>query len=353
MKNGKVGIGIIGAGNIAQSAHLPAYAKHKDCEVVSVYDIKEGRGADAAKKFGITRVASSLEELLADPEVDAVSVCTWNNGHKDASIEALKAGKHVLCEKPMAMTVAEAEEMREAADKSGKVFLMGFVNRYRRQAQYLKEMAEAGTFGDFYHARTSHLRRRGTPLGWFTDPAKSGGGPVIDIGVHILDITWYLLGRPEPLSVSSTVHSFMGDYKTKGVSRWEAYDTDNLIFGVEDSAAGMIRFKNGCSLNFEVSWAINAPASGNYSFLYGTKAGCSLNPLEIYGEANGYLSDSKPVLARAGGDLDEGFLNETRHFLDCVLGKCEPIAPAKDGVIVQRILNGIYDSAKAGKEILI
>jgi predicted dehydrogenase len=352
MKNGKIGIGIIGAGNIAQSAHLPSYAQHNDCEVVSVYDIKEGRGASAAAKFGITRVADSLDELLADPDVDAVSVCTWNNGHKDAAVAALKAGKHVLCEKPMTVSVADAEIMGKAADASGKVFLMGFVNRFKNGTKVLKEMAEEGKFGEFYYARASHLRRRGTPLGWFTDPAKSGGGPVIDIGVHMLDVAWYLLGKPEPLSVSATVHKFLGDYKTKGVSRWEAYDTDNLIFDVEDSAAGMIRFKNGCSLNFDVSWAINAPRTAMEVHLYGTKAGCSLDPLETYGEDGGYLTDNKPVLS-GGNGLDMGFFNETRHFLDCIQGKCKPIAPASDGVAVQKILNGIYDSALAGKEILI
>jgi predicted dehydrogenase len=357
MKNGKIGIGIIGAGNIAQNAHLPSYAKHKDCEIVSIFDHKPGRAAQCAAKFApgdAPRVADSLDDLLNNKDVDAVSVCTWNNDHAASCIAALKAGKHVLCEKPMAMTVAEAEAMKAAADASGKVFLTGFVSRFRSDVQIIREMAEEGKFGTFYYARASSLRRRGTPLGWFTDPKKAGGGPVIDIGVHVLDMTWYLLGKPEPTAVSATVHTRIGDYKTKGVSRWEAFDTDNLVFGVEDSAAGMIRFANGCSLNFDVSWALNGePSEAHSAWLYGDKAGCSLLPFKVFGEDAGYLTDNVPVLDKGGRDFDNVFVRETRHFLDCILGKCQPISPASDGLAVQKILNGIYDSAAAGKEIAL
>ena len=353
MQNKKIGIGVIGAGNIAQNAHLPSYLKRGDCKLESVYDIKEGRGAEAAAKFGIPHVADSLDELLANPKVDAVSVCTWNNAHAVSAIAACKAGKHVLCEKPMAMTVDEAEQMRKAADASGKVFLMGFVNRFRPDVAVLRTLLDEGRFGDIYYARSSCLRRRGTPLGWFTDMKKAGGGAVIDIGVHMLDLTWYLLGKPAPEAVSSTVHNYFGDYQTKGVTRWKAFDTDDLVFNVDDSAAGMIRFANGCSLNFDVSWAINGSPCGLMAYLYGTKAGCALEPLMVYGEEGGYLTDNAPALDKAYIDAESIFDIEIGHFLDCIQGKCTPIAPAADGVAIQRILNGIYDSAAAGKEILI
>ena len=353
MRNGKIGIGIIGAGNIAQSAHMPSYAKQYDCEIVSVFDSNYGRGADAAARFGAGHTAGSAGELLDNPEVDAVSVCTLNYAHAEMCIAALKAGKHVLCEKPMAMTVAEAEAIKAAADAApGQVFMMGFVSRFNNQVTVLKALADAGKFGDLYYARASTLRRRGTPLGWFTDSAKSGGGPVIDIGVHVLDLTWYLLGRPKPVSVSATVHYHIGDYQTKGVGRWKAFDTGDLVFNVEDSAAGMIRFENGCSLNFDVSWAINgAETEGHSVWLYGAKAGCSLTPFKVYGEEAGYLTDNTPTIAQ--NDFMDGFTLEIRHFLDCILGKCEPLSPVGDGLAVQRMLNGIYDSGKLGREVLL
>jgi predicted dehydrogenase len=341
----KIRIGFIGAGNIAQTAHIPSYLKQEDVELAAVYDLNAARTREVAEKYSM-RACGSLKELCAMKDINAVSVCTWNNAHAVSAIAAVKAGKHVLCEKPMAMTVAEAEKMKAAADKSGVVFLMGFVNRYRSEAQYIREMAESGKFGEIYYANAALRRRRGTPLGWFTDVSKSGGGPVIDIGVHLLDLTWFMMGRPEPTAVSAVTHYRIGDYQTKGVTRWEAFDKDNLVFDTEDSAAGMIRFKGGATMNFEVSWAINGAPCGLLSSLYGDRAGASLEPLEIYGEDGGYLTDNKPTLQQANI-----FDREIRHFLDCVEGKAKPIAPAADGLAVQRMLNGIYGSAKAGKEI--
>ena len=344
----KIRIGLIGAGNIAQNAHIPSYLKQDDAVLTAVYDLNAARTREVAEKYSIPHACASLQELCALQDVDAVSVCTWNNAHAESAIAAANAGKHVLCEKPMAMTVAEAEAMKAAAEKNGIVFMMGFVNRFRSEAQYIRHMADEGKFGDIYYANARLLRRRGTPLGWFTDTAKSGGGPVIDIGVHMIDLTWYMMGKPDPASVCAVTHYKLGDYQTKGVSRWEAFDKDNLVFNTEDSAAGMIRFANGAAMNFEVSWAINGAGCGLMSTLYGDKAGANLDPLAIYGEDGGYLTDNKPTVQQS-----QIFDNEIRHFLDCVQTGAQPISPAADGVAVQRILNGIYESAKVGKEIKI
>ena len=344
MKDGKIQIGIIGAGNIAQNAHIPSYLNTDGVKLAGVYDIKASRAAEVAGKYDMKQ-HPSLDSLLSDDTIDAVSICTWNNGHAESAIAASKAGKHVLCEKPMSMTVAEAVAMEEAAKASGKVFMMGFANRFRTQSKILTAMREDGNFGDIYYARTTLLRRRGTPLGWFTDVAKSGGGPVIDIGVHIIDLAWYLMGRPKPVSVLANTHYAFGDYKTKGVSRWEAFDTDNLIFNVEDSAAGTINFENGKSINFDVSWAINGEAEMNV-FLYGEKCGATFNPFKLYGEAAGYLTDNTPVF-----DNENPFDNEMNHFIDCIRTGCPPIAGASDGVAVQKILCGIYESSKTVKAV--
>ena len=344
MKDGKIHIGVIGAGNIAQNAHIPSYLKTKGVKLAGVYDIKTSRAAEVADKYDMQQHLS-LESLLSDDTIDAVSICTWNNGHAESAIAASKAGKHVLCEKPMSMTVDEALAMEEAAKTSGKIFMMGFVNRFRAQSKIITDMRENGDFGDIYYARATILRRRGTPLGWFTDVKKSGGGPVIDIGVHIIDLTWYLMGKPRPISVTANTHYALGDYKTKGVSRWEAFDTDNLIFNTEDSAAGTICFENGKSINFDVSWAINGEAEMN-AFLYGEKAGATFDPITIFGESAGYLTDNTPTF------IDENpFENEIGHFADCIRTGNAPIATASDGVAIQKILCGIYESAKLKKAI--
>lgn len=348
MKDGKIRIGLIGAGNIAQNAHIPAYLKQSDVELVGVCDLKEERAKEVAKKYGMKYAVTDYNELLAKDDIDAVSICTWNNAHAGAALAAAKAGKHILCEKPMAMNPGEAEAMLKAAKENNVVFQIGFVNRFRSDSKVIKEMADAGKFGDIYYSKATILRRRGTPLGWFTDLSKSGGGPVIDIGVHIIDLTWYLMGKPRPVSVSAATYHKIGDYKTKGVGRWVAFDTDDLKFETEDSANGFIRFENGATMNFEVSWAINGKEVGLSSMLYGDKAGASLEPLQIFGEEENYLVDSAPIV---GGE--DAFANEIRHFLDCVKEGKEPLATAEDGVLVQKMLNGIYDSAKLGKEILL
>ena len=348
MKNGKVRIGLIGAGNIAQNAHIPAYLKQADAELVAVCDLKEDRAKGVAEKYGMKHVTTDYNELVALDDVDAVSVCTWNNAHAKAAIAAAKAGKHILCEKPMAMNTQEAEAMKKAVEENHVVFMMGFVNRFRPDSKAIKEIADSGKLGEIYYAKTGVLRRRGTPLGWFTDLSKSGGGPVIDIGVHVIDLTWYLMGKPKPVSVSAATFRKIGDYKTKGVGRWVAFDTDDLKFETEDSASGFIRFENGVSMSFDVSWAINGKETGVYSNIFGTKAGASLDPLTIYGEEAHYLTDATPTVAR-----ENIFENEIRHFLDCVKEGRQPIAPVEDGVRIQKILNGIYDSARLGREVIL
>lgn len=341
----KVRVGIIGVGNIAQNAHIPAYLKQKDVELIACYDINTERAKEVAAKYNMT-AEESLEALVSRDDLDAISVCTWNNGHAKSAIAALKAGKHVLCEKPMAMNPAECEAMIAAQKESGKLLMMGFVYRFSPSAKAIKEMSDEGKFGKIYHARASILRRRGTPLGWFTDLSKSGGGPVIDIGVHVIDLTWYLMGKPKLVSVCAQVHNRIGDYKTKGVDRWEALDTDNLVFETEDSAAGIVKFENGVSMIVEVSWAINGEAEGVTSKIYGEKAGANFNPCKVFGEEAGYLSDINITTGR-----EDNFYNEIRHFIDCVKGEKECIAKGEDGLVIQKILNGIYESSAAGKEI--
>ncbi|SHF35097.1 Predicted dehydrogenase [Caldanaerobius fijiensis DSM 17918] len=342
----KIRIGLIGAGNICQNAHIPAYLKQDDVELVAVCDINEKRANEVKEKYGMKYAFTDFNDLVKLSDVDAVSVCTWNNAHAAATIAALNAGKHVLCEKPMAMNPEEAEAMIKAAKANNRILQIGFVNRFRADSKVIKEFAEKGRFGEIYFAKATYERRRGTPTGWFTNKAKSGGGPVIDIGVHVIDLTWYLMGKPKPVTVSAAVYDKIGDYKTKGVGRWHAFDPDDT-FDTEDSACAFIRFENGATMQVSVSWALNNKESMN-SEIFGTKAGASLSPFVIYDEQENYLIDSTPVV-----DREDPFYNEIKEFLTCIRENRTPIATGEDGLQIQKILNGIYESARLGKEIVL
>lgn len=345
----KIKVGLVGAGNIAQSAHLPAYQALKEqAEVVAIADVNLDRAREAADKFAIPAAYSSVEELLAGADVDMIDVCSWNSAHAPVVIAAARAGKAILCEKPMAESLASAQQMADEVNKAGVPFMMAMVSRFGEEQLLLHQMVEAGDLGEIYYAKTAYIRRRGTPLGWFTDTSKAGGGPVIDIGVHCIDRTWFLMGRPRPVRVSASVSHRIGDYQTKGVSRWVALDSDMTAFDTEDSAAAIIHFANGASMLVEASWALNAKPDA-YTQICGSKAGATLDPLTIYGEnAQGYLTDNQPTVGQSNG-----FQREIAHFLDCLKNGTKPLAPVEDGLAVQKMLQGIYDSARLQREVTL
>ena len=343
----KLKVGLIGAGNIAQSAHLPAYKSLDDrAEVVAIADINLARAQEAARLFNIPKAYGSVEELLAGSDVDYVDICVWNGSHAAVAIAAARAGKAILCEKPMSDCLAHSLEMEKEIRKAGVQFMMAMPSRFRGEAMLVHEMVEAGELGDIYYAKTGTMRRRGTPIGWFTDLSKSGGGPVIDIGVHCIDVTWFLMGRPKPTRVSAAISHAIGNFKTKGVKRWTAFDTGSGVFDTEDSASAIVHFENGASLLVEISWALNAKES-RYTQVCGTKGGAILDPLTIFTEnSQGYLTDNQPIVSQGNR-----FELEIAHFIDCLNTGKQPITPIEDGIAVQKILSGIYDSAKQGKEV--
>ncbi len=343
----KVKIGLVGAGNIATSAHLPAYQICKNAEVTAVADIDFGRAKAAAERFKIPKVFASVDEMLKNAEIDAVDICVWNNAHSDVAVAAAAAGKHILCEKPMAINLEQALLMQKAVKEAGVIFLLAVPGRFGYPNCVAREMYDKGELGEVYFAKTAYVRRRGTPTGWFTDKKTSGGGPVIDIGVHRIDAAWYLMGCPKPVRISAAISHRIGDYKTKGVGRWQGTQCPDNRFDTEDSGAGCIHFENGAILLFEVSWVINGPDHCDTQ-ICGTKAGIILEPLTVYGERDGYLStDSINVPS------DNHCLNEITHFADCIINKTEPIFPIDQAVTLQRMLEGIYESAKTGKEVVL
>ena len=346
----KLKVGIVGAGNIANSAHLPAYQKLKDIvEVVAIADIVPERAKASAEKFAIPHYYASVEELLANEDVDYVDICTWTAAHAPVCIAAAKAGKNILCEKPLAANLEQGLAMEKAVKEAGVQFMLAVVTRYGAEQFKFRELYEQGVFGEIYAAKCQYVRRRGTPGGWFTNKAIAGGGPVLDIGVHAIDRTWYLMDRPKPISCSAETSYRIGDYQTKGVSRWRPYgDTDEKVFDTEDSATVFFRFEGGKTLFAEIAWAINGPEVTGTQ-IFGSKAGCTFGPLTIYGEnAEGYLEDTKPEVV--GNNY---FVEEIRHFVTCLNEGKTPISPIDDAVTVQKMLDAIYRSAEAHAEVKI
>ncbi|HEX2926812.1 MAG TPA: Gfo/Idh/MocA family oxidoreductase, partial [Ruminiclostridium sp.] len=273
----KVKIGIIGAGNISE-VHIAGYKALDNVELYAVCDINEERARNSAEKNGFKHVFTDYNEMLKMPELDAVSVCTWNSVHAPATIAALKAGKHVICEKPMALNSKEAMEMEKTAKENGKILMIGFVRRFGNDAKVLKDFIEGGMMGEMYFAKASYLRRAGCPGGWFSDKKRSGGGPLIDLGVHVIDLVRYLMGKPKVVSVSGTTFSKLGQRNNlKSTKGYVASDTGD-IFDVEDLALATIRFDNGAVLSVEASFSLNLKEDTGSIELFGTKAGAKLDP---------------------------------------------------------------------------
>ena len=347
-----VQIGVIGIGSISAS-HLNAYKNNKNANVYAVCDLNEERARAAAERYGAEKVYTDYRELLADPAIDAVSICTWNNTHAEISIAAVQAGKHVLVEKPLCRTVEEALEVQRAVESSGKILQVGFVRRYDSNAQLLKSLADQGEFGDIYYAKATAFRRLGNPGGWFSDIERSGGGPLIDIGVHIIDLCWYMMGRPKPVAVSANTYHMLGNRSNiQNLSFYKAADYDADKNTIEDMANALIRFENGASLMVDVSFTLHAKKDEMSVRLYGDKGGMEIDPeAVIVTEKNNTIVNIHPQTDHKGFDFESGFQNEIDHFINNVLSGAQPISPVQDGVEIMKILCGIYESAARGEEV--
>ncbi|WP_195543407.1 Gfo/Idh/MocA family protein [Massiliimalia timonensis] len=351
----KLKIGIIGTGNISES-HISAYQKNPDVELYAFCDIREDRLQEMGKKYGVTRLYTDKDVMLRElPELDAVSVCTWNSQHAPCTIAALKAGKHVLCEKPMATSAEEAKAMKEAAEESGKLLMIGFVRRYGNDCAILQDLIGDDYFGELYYAKATYLRRNGSPGGWFGDKKMSAGGPLIDLGVHVIDLTRYLLGNPKPVSVYGATFYKMGDRRElkdkKGYVASSA--TGQEEFNVEDLASAMIRFDNGAVVSVEASYSLNIKEDEGKIELFGTKAGAKLDPeLELYSQQSGYMNNVT-LCTPTALSFDGLFEGEINHYVDCLLRGVPCKAPAEDGIVLMKILDAIYESAQTGHEVVI
>lgn len=350
----KLRIGLVGAGNIA-NVHLEAYKKLDNVEIVAACDINESRLNETADIFGIEKRYTSESEMLKNEELDAVDVCVWNCNHAKCTIEALDAGLHVLCEKPMAASTEEAEAMVEAAKRNNKLLMIGFVLRFDNESIITKDFIDNGYLGDIYYSKATYLRRNGSPGGWFSNKKLSAGGPVIDLGVHVIDLTRYLMGKPKPVSVfASTADKLKNRKNLKTDVAWKPKDAKpDDIFDVEDFAVALIKYEDGKTTLLETSYSLNGEEKTEKQ-LFGDKGGIKIdaNGMKIYTEMNGFMADVTPDVRnyKYGKDMFEA---EMAHFADCILNNTPCIAPAEDGVEIMKILDAIYESARTGHEIVL
>ncbi len=344
--------GVIGVG--IGKLHLRGYKQCEGVEIAAICDIDEKRAKDVAAEFGVEKIYSDYHEMLADANLDAVSVCTPNHLHASMTVDALTAGKHVVSEKPMSDTLAGATRMVQAARQArekGQIFQMGMNNRFRPNTAALKAMIDAGELGKIYYAKCGWTRRAGIPGfgGWFTTKELSGGGPLIDIGVHVMDLSMYLMGNPVPVSAYGSTYAEFGP-RGLGQSNYGAPAVGEQRYDVEDLATGMVKFDNGATLVVEASWASHIKKDLFYSALHGTEGGADFEPLTIYKTMHGVLVDITPTIPEQEGGGHEGGI---AHFVDCIRTGKQPIPTAEQGLHVLQILDAIYRSAESGHEVTI
>ncbi len=349
-------LGIIGAGTIGE-VHAKA-AEEVGTTVARVADVDLERAKSFAKLYSGCLATDQAKDIFADESIDAVVICVPNCWHKEVAIEALRAGKDVLLEKPMGMNTPECAEINAVAAETGQLLQIGMVYRYSSVGQAAKSVVESGDLGEIYHAKAHLYRRRGVPGlgGWFTTKKLSGGGPLIDLGVHIIDIISWLMGFPTASRVSGKVYSHFG-------KRMKDYVYEDMWAGppklegncdVEDSAHAMIHFEGGCSLDLQVSWAINMPTPNMVSAetigLFGDRGGLTFKlngeHVDVATENYGHNVDTRILLAET-----DQFVEQARAFAACVESRQTPSATGEHGQFVLSIIDAIYESSQTDREV--
>ncbi len=350
----KVKVAVIGCGTIGTTAHIPSYMNNPDVEIKYFCDIIPERAEACVAQWGCGKAIVDYHEALNDPEVEAISVCTPNKAHPIIAIDALRAGKHVLCEKPAARTYAEALEMQKVQHETGKTLNIGVVNRFNTAVNKIRDIIQSGALGEIYHVYVSFRQRRSIPGlgGAFTTKEIAGGGALIDWGVHYLDIVMYCTDDPKPVTVSGQAFCKLGvdmpNYVYEGM--WSEITKDlNGTYDVDDSVTGFVRTENGPTISLNGAWAQNIGVGESYIDFLGDKAGIRLQyggNFTIYGVKDGKLHDETPEYESVNM-----FQNEIDSFVRCV--RSGEILPSHiDKVIITaRMMQAIYDSSDAREEI--
>lgn len=363
----KIRIGIIGAGGVAQFGHIPSFQAIPGVDVTAICDINKEKLEFVSKHFGITDTYTEYEQLLKREDIDGVSICTPNHLHAQVSIAALQSGKHVLCEKPFAINIKQAESIINGASRYGKVFLENFSQRFDVTTKIINSYISKGTLGHIYYTKCSYLRRKGHPGlgGWFTHKNESGGGTLIDIGVHMIDLGLCFMGFPKPVLLTASTYDYFANHAVDG--GWPPIatrigDNFNKKVDTEDLATAFITFDNGSTLLLEAGWAGYSEVGIKIS-LFGTKAGVELlktvggvdegRPIhfKIVEEVDGHLVESNPVVPETFSYWKNTFPGFIQHFVACIRGEEKPIMGLNYLLTVQRIIDSIYLSAQTRKEV--
>lgn len=349
-------IGFVGAGNIAR-AHMETFARLQEesseegmVELAGLADIDPAAAAACAEKFGIGRVYRSAEELIAGNDIEALVIAVPNRWHAPFAVAALEAGKHVLLEKPMGVGLAAARQIYETQQRTGHTLMIAHQFRWCWWAKAMEERCRAGSLGEIYHARTGWMRRKGIPAWgtWFTQKEISGGGPLIDLGVHMLDVALHLMGNPRPVRVSGLTTAKFGP-KQKGIGRWGTPDFDGT-FDVEDFATALVRLEGGRTLSLDVSWAAHVDRPKEYVELLGEEAGLSYDgdKLKMLTEREGETHDEV-----IGPPATDERYEMTLEFLAAIRAGRQPACHAYSGLVNNSILDAIYRSSELGCEVEI
>lgn len=358
-------IGFIGCGGIANQKHLPGMIQQKGVDLVAFCDLVIERAEEAAKKYGTpdAKVYTNYHELLEDKSIDAVHVLTPNVSHCEITVASLEAGKHVLCEKPMAINTVEAQKMLDAKNRTGKMLTIGYQYRHFHDHAVAKQVVDDGWLGDIYYAEATYIRRRGVPTwGVFTDKSKQGGGPLVDIGTHALDLTLWMMNNYEPDYVVGSSYEKLGrllDPDQQGQNNWlgESDAWDNKKFDVEDSAMGFIKMKNGATINLRASWALNMATDPGMVLLCGTKGGLDtydgvrLNHV-VAGQSSITMVGEKVssyIPGFGSGELPPS--KEAEIWVAALKGEGDLFVLPEQAFTVTRILDAIYESSRTGKPV--
>ena len=354
----KLQIGVIGCGTIANAAHIPSYMHNDGVQIKYFCDIIPERAQAAVEKYGVGTAVTDYHDVINDPEIDGVSVCTPNAVHSVIAIDALKAGKHVLCEKPAARIYSEALAMQQAQHETGKILNIGVVNRFNNAVNMIKDLADAGELGNIYHVYVSFRAHRSIPGlgGPFTTKAIAGGGALIDWGVHYLDIVMYVLGDPKPLTASGQAYSVLGknmrDYVYEDM--WAGPPDYDGTYDVDDFVTGLIRTE-GPTISLNGAWAQKIGVKDTFIDFLGDKAGIRLTyggDFTVYGVKDGKLSEEKPQIVVPEGLSEDMFQNEINAFVDNIRQGGKIRSCIDRAVLTSQIMQGLYDSSDAHREIV-
>jgi predicted dehydrogenase len=345
-------VGVIGAGAISPS-HCKGTLGHSDAELIAIADTNPTRVAEIKKEFGIPKSYSTIEEIVTDSDLDAITIGLPTFLHADVAIAALEAGKHVFLDKPFAMNQEEAARVIKTANDNGKIFCVGMNQRFEADSQTIKTIASRGDLGDVYHGKAYWMRRAGIPrLGtWFGSKERSGGGALLDIGVHMLDLCLSLMDNFEPEAVSGFSHTKFGN-RGLGEGGWGKSDREEVTFDVDDFSGALIKLKGGASVMLEVSWARHQELASTHNVeLFGTEGGAKAYPARVFRYAS--EPGEYDVVEPQGVPIRYEHADRVHNWLDAILGidtlECKP----EQSLAVQKIIDAIYNSAASGREVII